>query len=239
MHEPWQTWLPVPFPGRWNWSGAVLQAPLSSYWHVCHCVMSRLKTLCISLVWVIFQWANLAGLIFSSFFSSWLLWSEEHQCQHRPWAQLCLIWHEAVPAASSQLRADLVTAGEDGEGKGWGMLLPLRAQAALKPVGLLEYIQSDMCLVLDWVHKTWAKWSYKSCTRMCAHVFFSRFVSLYCPRFLILAVEVALCGPVLCILWKAVMEEERMSIKSIVRLFPCCCHYVLITSYVSFQLSER
>lgn len=89
----------------------------SSYWHMCHCVMSRLKTLCISLVWVIFQWANLAGLIFSSFFSSWLLWSEEHQCQHRPWAQLCLIWHEAVPAASSQLRADLVTAGEDGEGK--------------------------------------------------------------------------------------------------------------------------
>lgn len=63
------------------------------------------------------------------------------------------------------------------------MLLPLRAQAALKPVGLLEYVQSDTCLVLDWVRKTWAKWSYKSCTRMCAHVFFSRFVSLYCPRF--------------------------------------------------------
>lgn len=100
------------------------------------------------------------------------------------------------------------------------------------------YVQSDTCLVLDWVCRTWVKWSNKNCTRMCAHVCF--FKICFChPRFLILAVEVALCGPVLCILWKAVMEEERMSIKSIARLFPCCCHYMLITSCVSFQLSER
>lgn len=85
---------------------------------MCHYVMGMLKTLCMIFIWVIFHGANLARFIFSSLFSSWFLWSEEHQCQQRPWAQLCLIWHEAVPAASSQLRADLVTAGEDEEGKG-------------------------------------------------------------------------------------------------------------------------
>lgn len=55
----------------------------------------------------------------------------------------------------------------------------------------------------------------------CMYVFlsFARFVSFCCPKVLILAVEVALSGAVLWILWKAIMGEGRMSIKSILRLF--------------------
>lgn len=34
------------------------------------------------------------------------------------------------------------------------------------------YVQSDTCLVLDWIRKMWVKWSNKNCTRMCACVFF-------------------------------------------------------------------
>lgn len=47
-------------------------------WHMCNYVMSRLKTLCMIFVCVIFHWDSLAGFIFRSLFSSWLLWSEEH-----------------------------------------------------------------------------------------------------------------------------------------------------------------
>lgn len=115
MHEPCQIWLPVLFPGRSNWSGAVLQAPLQlRLAHIPLCNDWAENCLCLGCCY----WANIAGFVFSSLFSSWLLWSEEDQCQHRLWAQLCLIWHEAVPAASSQLRADLVDSRRRWEREG-------------------------------------------------------------------------------------------------------------------------
>ena len=42
-----------------------------------------------------------------------------------------------MPAAFSWLRADPAAVGEDREGKGWGMLLPSKAQAALESLELL------------------------------------------------------------------------------------------------------
>lgn len=104
-------------PLLWDWTDLGLYCgPSWAHTDTCHRATSRPKTVLV-FVWVIFQWADSIGFIFSSLLSSWSLWSEEHQCQHRPWAQLCLMWYETIPAAFCQLRADLA-AGEHGEGVG-------------------------------------------------------------------------------------------------------------------------
>lgn len=76
-----------------------------------------------------------------------------------------------------------------------------------------------------WIGPMWHGWNGPKktvqgwvCTHTCVFSA-SQEVSFCCPKVLMLAVGVALSGAVLWILWKAIMEEGRASIKSIVRLF--------------------
>lgn len=124
--------------------------------------------------------------------------------------------------AFSQLRADPAAVGEDRAGKGLGVLLLSRAQAALRSLGLLvcsvRYLLGagvGPCSMGEMVLR-------KRCEGVCAPTcvcFLScaRFLSFCCPK--VTTVEVAVSGAVLWILGKAITGEGRMSLKSVVRLF--------------------
>lgn len=67
------------------------------------------------------------------------------------------------------------------KGRGEGCSYPPEHRLHLSHWGCL-YVQSDICLGLDWIHKTWVKWSYKSCTRKSARVCFFKIQTFLFPK---------------------------------------------------------